>query len=278
MTGEPQPFGVFDSVTQLPAAMRGRVALCASHGGIYSAWCAADRGLAGVILHDAGVGREAAGIAGLSWLARLGVPAAAVAHDTARIGDGADCLARGVLSAVNAPAAALGLAVGMAAAAALARLAAAGLPVPPAPPPMAESRREITPPGNWPVRVLALDSNSLVRPEDAGQVIVTGSHGGLLGGRPETAVKQPVLAAVYNDAGGGIDGAGFGRLPALAARGIAAATVAAASARIGDADSTWADGIVSAVNEPAARWGGRVGQSCRAFVHAVLQAAACRLG
>jgi hypothetical protein len=110
-------------------------------------------------------------------------------------------------------------------------------------------------------------------PEDAGHVIVTGSHGGLLGGRPETAVKQPVLAAVYNDAGGGIDGAGFSRLPALDARGIAGATVDAASARIGEAMSTWTDGIVSAVNDTAARMGGRVGQTCREFVHALLDAA-----
>jgi hypothetical protein len=37
--------------------------------------------------------------------------------------------------------------------------------------------------------------------------------------------------------------------------------------------STWTDGIVSAVNHTAARMGGRVGQSCREFVAAVLKAA-----
>ena len=53
--------------------------------------------------------------------------------------------------------------------------------------------------------------------------MVTGSHGGLLGGRPETP-RAAVFAALYNDADGGIDGAGFTRLPALDARGIAVAT------------------------------------------------------
>jgi hypothetical protein len=48
-----------------------------------------------------------------------------------------------------------------------------------------------------------------------------------------------------NDAGGGIDEAGFSRLPALNVRGIAGTTAAAVSARIGDARSTLFDGIIS---------------------------------
>ncbi len=60
-----------------------------------------------------------------------------------------------------------------------------------------------------------MDSNGDVHAEDTGHIIVTGSHGGLLGGKPETAVKHPVFAAVYNDAGIGIDDAGISRLPVL---------------------------------------------------------------
>jgi len=45
------------------------------------------------------------------------------------------------------------------------------------------------------------------------------------------------------------------RLPALDARGIAAATVSAASARIGDARSTYEDGVLSRVNASAAALG-----------------------
>jgi hypothetical protein len=217
------------------------------------------------------VGRERAGIGGLDWLAARGLPAACVGHMSARIGDGADMLERGVLSAVNAPARALGLSEGMAASVALSRLAEA------APPPAAiaedmdEARREIAGAGRQGVRVLALDSNGLVLPEDAGHVVVTGSHGGLLGGRPETAVKAPVLAALYNDAGIGADGAGFSRLPALEARGIAGACVSCFSARIGDAMSTWEDGYVSALNRAAAARGGLIGQSARDFVSAMLE-------
>jgi hypothetical protein len=262
---------VLDSVTHLPGDAGGRAALCASHGGIYAAWYAARRGVAAVILHDAGVGRERAGVGGLDWLAARGVPGACVGHLTARIGEGADMLARGRLSAVNAPAAALGLAEGMSAADALARLAAAGLPAATAGAEMDEARHEIEGAGRGGVRVFALDSNGLVMPGDAGHVVVTGSHGGLLGGRPETAVKAPVLAALYNDAGIGVDQAGISRLPALQARGIAGACVSCFSARIGDAMSTWNDGFVSALNPLAAARGGRIGQSARDFVAAILE-------
>ena len=90
------------------------------------------------------------------------------------------------------------------------------------------------------------------------------------GGRPETAIGVPALAAVYNDAGIGIDRAGISRLPALDARGIAAATVAAASARIGDARSAWVTGRLSAVNRLAAEAGAATGMSVPEFVDCIL--------
>lgn len=122
---------VLDSVTQLSSAARGRVACCASHGGVYAAWYAARAGVSAVVLHDAGIGRDGAGIGGLDWLAGHGVPGATVGFRTARIGDGADMMARGVLSFVNAPAAALGLAPGMGCRAAMALLESARLPAAP---------------------------------------------------------------------------------------------------------------------------------------------------
>jgi hypothetical protein len=262
---------VLDSVTHLLPDSVGRAALCASHGGVYAAWYAARKGVSAMILHDAGIGRERAGTGGLDWLAARGIPGACVGHLTARIGEGADMLARGTLAAVNDPAARLGLVEGMAAREALAILAAAGLPPAQSAGEMDEARREIEGAGRRGVRVLALDSNGLVEAGDAGHIVVTGSHGGLLGGKPATAVKAPVLAALYNDAGIGIDGAGISRLPALEARGIAGACVSCFSARIGDAMSTWEDGYVSALNPLAAARGGRIGQSAREFVAALLE-------
>jgi len=263
---------VRDSVTELDPTARGCVVLAPSHGGRYAAAVAARFGVSAIILSDAGIGRNRAGVAGLDLLESVGVPAAAVDVWSARIADGADCLRRGVLSTVNPSAASLGLVSGMSVAEALGLLAAAGLPPAPEPPALAEARREIVEASGRGVRVLALDSNALVRAEDAGEVIVTGSHGGLLGGRPETAVKAPVFAAVYNDAAIGIDRAGLRRLAVLDARGIAAATVAAESAEIGDALSTFRDGIVSAVNRAAARLGAAEGQPARELVARLVEA------
>jgi hypothetical protein len=258
---------ILDSVTHLKPEHRGAAVYCASHGGAYAGYYAAKQGVGAVILNDAGVGRQQAGIGGLALLDSLGVPAAAISHMSARIGDGADGARRGVLSAVNTTATVAGLSVGMSCRDALGVLGARP-PVPsPAPAGMAEVRFAIPHPGA--IRVVGVDSISLVTDADAGQIVVCGSHGGLLGGRPETAIKVAALVAVYNDAGGGIDGAGVSRLPALEARGIAGACVSCFSARIGDARSTWAEGVISALNATAAARGGAVGQSCQDFVAAM---------
>jgi hypothetical protein len=251
---------IADSVTTLADAF-GRATLAASHAGTYAAWLAAKAGVKAVLLCDAGIGRERAGVAGLLLLDNLAVPAAAVGHRSARIGDGADCVRRGTLSTVNASAAALGLRAGMSAKVALDILARSELPPSPAPAPLDEARHRIDDLARPGVAVHALDSAALVRPEDAGAIVLTGSHGGLLGGRPETAIKVAVFAAVYNDADRGADDAGISRLPALDARGIAGATVSAFSARIGDGLSTLRDGFVSVVNARAAQLGGEVGLS-----------------
>jgi hypothetical protein len=262
------PIVTADSITRIDGEAAGAVVVNGSHGGVYAAYLAAKLGVAGAIFNDAGVGRDNAGIAGLDYLAGLGIPAGAVGHMTARIGDGADMLARGTVTHANALALALGCSPGLACRDAAAALQHAE-PAKGNPPPALESVFVLSdePPAVW-----ALDSASAVGPEHVGVIVVTGSHGGLLGGRAETALKYDALAALYNDAGIGIDEAGVSRLPALAARGIAAATVAADSARIGDARSTYQDGVVSRVNPRAAALGVSPGMSAREFV-AIIRAA-----
>lgn len=267
-----EPYAVLDSVTHLTDDHRGLASYCASHGGVYAGYYAAKCGTGGIILNDAGIGREQAGIAGIALLDELGVPAAAVSHRSCRIGDGADGPARGILSTVNAAARKIGLSEGMSCGDALDLLSRADLRPAPAPAPQAEARFDDEAAGREGVRVIITDSNSLVEPGDAGHVFVSASHGGVLGGRPETAVKYPVFAAVYSDADRGADDAGLSRLPALDDRGIAGACVSAFSARIGDGRSIYADGFISAVNRTAAGHGGAIGQSCRDFVARMVDA------
>ena len=266
------PILIADSITRVGPEAAGAVVVNGSHGGIYAAYLAGKLRVAAAIFNDAGVGRDQAGIGGLDYLEGFGVPAAAVGYDTARIGDGADMMARGLVTYANASARALGCRPGMACrdtAAWLRRAEAAGRE----PPPEREGAFLLVaaPPAAW-----ALDSASLVGVEHVGTVVVTGSHGGLLGGRPETALKYDALAALFNDAGIGIDEAGVSRLPALEARGIAAGTVAAASARIGEARSTYEDGILSRVNPRAAALGIAPGMTAREFVALTCRVAAER--
>ena len=272
MLSRPAPIVTIDSITRIGPEAKGAVVVNGSHGGVYAAYLAAKLGVAAAIFNDAGIGRDSAGIAGLDYLAQLGIPAAAVGAMTARIGDGADMMARGVITHANPLATALGCCAGTScreAATALAQAALRELE----PPPALESAFLLIaePPIVW-----ALDSASAVGSEHVGTIVVTGSHGGLLGGRPETALKYDALAALFNDAGIGIDEAGVTRLPALDMRGIAAATVSAASARIGDARSTYEDGILSRVNSRAAALGAAPGVSAREFVAVIRRAAADR--
>lgn len=257
---------VLDSVTKFGPEARGAVAIAASHGGVIAAHMALAGGIVGVLLNDAGIGLDNAGIGGLAYCDRFGAPCAVIDHRSARIGDGVDSAARGVVSHANAVASALGVRPGMPAREAAECLRTAALsPVDPGPLP-AEARDLLTQ-GEGGRPLVLVDSVSLVTSADIGAVVFTGSHGGLLGGRPETAIKVEVgvFAALYNDAGVGIDEAGLSRLPALDARGIVGVTVAAMSARIGDAHSAYATGVLSHVNRRAAALGAREGMSAKDF-------------
>jgi hypothetical protein len=105
---------VLDSITELRPEHAGRVVVCGSHGGIIAAYYAAKHGARGAVFNDAGVGKDAAGVAGLGYLDRFGIAAAAVGHLTARIGDGPDTVAAGIVTHADALAVERGVAPGMA--------------------------------------------------------------------------------------------------------------------------------------------------------------------
>lgn len=249
------------TATKLPVDAAGRVVVCGSHGGAYAGYLLASAGVRAFALNDAGVGLQAAGIGALALADELGLAAVTVAHDSARIGDAADMLARGRLSHVNVTARAAGCRPGQACAEAAGCLAAAPLPSA-RPAPCAEARHLLGV-NRAGLRLVAVDSISLVVAEDAGQVVVSGSHGGLVSGQPGLAIRVQAALALFNDAGVGIDAAGISRLPVLDAMGVPAATVAAHSARIGDARSTLADGVISHANALATALGVRPGLTAR---------------
>ena len=101
--------------------------------------------------------------------------------------------------------------------------------------------------------MIVVDSISAIAAEDAGAIVVSGSHGGASAG--EIAQRIPLAAAFFNDAGVGKDRAGIVALDMLQARGVAAGTIAHTSARIGDAQDAWENGVLSHVNAAAKELG-----------------------
>ena len=112
-----------------------------------------------------------------------------------------------------------------------------------------------------PLAALLFDSITEAVGVGAGRIVVSGSHGGVSSGR--YALQAAPRLAVFNDAGLGKDGAGIAALAMLQAEGIAACTVAHTSARIGDARSTYDDGVISFVNPAAEAMGLHAGARLR---------------
>lgn len=98
-----------------------------------------------------------------------------------------------------------------------------------------------------PVIVTAASVTAL--PRCAGDVLVTGSHGGRYSAL--CAMEARVRAVVFHDAGVGLQQAGIAALPLLDRAGMAAATAAHRSCRIGDADDMLRRGTISHANDVA---------------------------
>jgi hypothetical protein len=252
---------VYDSVTKLPDEAQGAVVIGGSHAAVYAAYMSAKYGCRAAIHHDAGIGLDEAGVGGLAYAEKLGMAMAAVATASARIGDGQDLLARGVISRANGLAAGCGVSAGMSCKEAAELLKKAPWPHT-LPPTKGETRHIVE-------GIVCLDSATLLVPDDRGRIVATGSHGAL-NSAGATAPFRPLLL-MFNDAGFGADRGGVLALAVLDREGIAALSVAAHSARIGDGRSTLQDGIISEVNRAAYQLDARIGASALALARSVAE-------
>jgi hypothetical protein len=261
------------SVTDLTPAHAGSQVIVGSHGGKATGYYALACGVASLICHDAGIGLDNAGVRTLEIFDRVGLPAAAVGHGSARIGDPEDMLTRGLISRANTCARALEVQPGLPVAVVHETFQRLGSSI------ASNSKSKLDNPferhellvrasndNSFEIRIVLADSASLLNKSDDGRIVVTGSHGGLPGNASRRAAKAQPLFAVYNDAGIGIDNAGISRLAVLDSEGISAACVTAASARIGEAGSTYETGILSVVNNGASQVGLEAGVSVREAV------------
>jgi hypothetical protein len=113
---------LMDSITKMAREDEGAIVVSASHGGSSSGEFALAVPVALVIFNDAGGGKDDAGVAALTLLQSHGIPAATVAHTSARIGDAKDAWENGVISHSNEPARRLGVSNGGALRATLAQI------------------------------------------------------------------------------------------------------------------------------------------------------------
>lgn len=116
-------------------------------------------------------------------------------------------------------------------------------------------------------KVILMDSITHVDEKDTNQIVVSASHGGVSSGG--FASRHRLGAVFFNDAGVGKDNAGIAALEMLERLGVAAGTVSNESARIGDAQDHWQNGVISHLNETARAAGFREGQLLREAISSV---------
>lgn len=272
MKNDPPPIVTVRSCSNVTAAHAGAVIVSGSYGGKYNAFNAAKWGIRGVIMNDAGIGADDAGIIGLPYLDAIGLPAATADAQTCHIGDGDHTLAHGIISHVNQAAAALGCAPGQTVRDSATFMQAGQVP-PTALPPITDGTRTVVRDVPGEPKLICADSVGMLLPEDTGQIVVTASHAALLGGRPDTIVPHGIHAVFFSDAGVGLDGAGIARIGHLDGLGIIAGTTSAASAPIGDSRALYERGELSHLTTAARRAGGQVGMRLKTFIEMLLTAA-----
>lgn len=233
------------------------VVVPASYVGVLPARMMAVHRPRGVIGHDACVGKDGAGIAGLWYLEALGIPAATADGMSAEMGNGADLWAHGVISRVNYPAERCGVRPGMAVADA-ARLLR---DVDPSDVEVGNKiRREVVEEGPDGRRIVVTDSIVWAYPEDARRsVLVTAGHTGRSGA--SFLLEADPWGFICHDGGMSKNRSGITGLQTTAAHGLPGATIDGASSPIGDAFAAWEIGRISARNEPAAALGVEAGMT-----------------
>lgn len=256
-----------DSAYHVDARNTGRdVVVSASYSGVLPARFVAARRPRAAIGLDCGIGPEGAGIAGLWFYEALGIPAATADVMTVLLGDGVDVHRNGIVSRVNAVADACGVRVGMAVHEAALVLLRTD-PVTRAPDEI--TNRTVVEEGPAGRAVVCADSIAFGTEADRDRnVLVTAGHTG--------RSAAPYLRAVHpwgficSDGGRGRDDSGIAGLAVVEADGLAGATVDARTARMGDGLSSYHDGVISAVNGPAAECGVEVGMAAREAAHRLL--------
>jgi AhpD family alkylhydroperoxidase len=231
------------------------VLVCGSHGAPCATQLAVWARPRGLFCHDAGIGKEDGGVAGLRLLQEYLIPGAMVDGASAQISDGRDMYENGVLSRVNGAAERMGLHPRMPTKdAAMHLLKESPVPDPPV-------KRQLLLASGPQGCVFGLDTVKYADRRIEGGVLCMGSHAARAMADYVDDLGFRLAGVITNDAGIGKNGAGIAGLSALDAIDTPAAAVSCKSARVGSARSTYSAGIVSACNATAEAAGVCVGMA-----------------
>ncbi len=262
----PEGVVLLDSLGDLQPGNTCPILVCASHCGDNGAFARKVKNchVKAVFLNNAGIGKNQAGISGLSHYEAENILACAVDHNSAEIGVARDTWESGIISHTNSGAEAVGIQIGDSVQNAVAKI----IDITKHPLSTPESKNSESLISNEEkdassktdikkqtqtqvdgVTITVTDSITFLNENNAGDIVVCGSHGGVSAGH--YAQKRRVKAVFFNDAGIGKNNAGIKSLASLSDAGILACTVDCMSAEIFNGQDILENGIISVCNQLA---------------------------
>jgi uncharacterized protein YunC (DUF1805 family) len=261
----PEGIVLLDSLGDLQPGNTCPILVCASHCGDNGTLARKVKSchVKAVFLNNAGIGKNQAGISGLKHYEAEGILACAVDHNSAEIGVARDTWENGIISHTNGLAEATGIKGGDTVQEAVTKIRhlfniSSSAPINQN---LETSIGEETANSNKAdlkkqvqtlidgVSITVTDSITFLKENNAGDIVVCGSHGGLSAG--EYAQKRCVKAVFFNDAGIGKNNAGVKSLDSLSDAGILACTVDCMSAEIFNGQDILDNGIITVCNQLA---------------------------
>ena len=256
---------LLDSLGDLQPGNTSPILVCGSH-------CGGNRDLArhvknchvkAVFLNNAGVGKNKAGIRGLTHYEAEHMLACAVDHNSAEIGISRDTWESGIISHTSTQAEAVGIQIGYSVQEAIAKIIniidltsstqknkhfESHIDEKEEKSSKVDLKKQIQTLIDG-VSITVTDSITFLNEKNAGDIVVCGSHGGISAGH--YAQKHHVKAVFFNDAGIGKNHAGVKSLESLNDAGILACTVDCMSAEIFNGQDVLDNGIITVCNQLA---------------------------
>lgn len=261
----PEGVILLDSLGDLQPDNVSPVLVCASHCGDNGTFARKLKNchVKAVFLNNAGIGKNQAGISGLVHYEAENILACAVDCNSAEIGVARDTWESGIISHTNNLAVKAGIQTGDSVQEAVAKIInlidlPSSIQINKHFESTVNEKKESTGKVDLKkqiqiqiegVSITVTDSITFLNENNAGDIVVCGSHGGVSAGH--YAQKHSLKAVFFNDAGIGKNNAGIKGLDGLNDAGIIACTVDCMSAEIFNGQDTLENGIITVCNQLA---------------------------